>query len=709
MTKEQATLRTILIVDDNLQNITLLEAVLSAEYRIRTATKGSEALKIARKTPPDLILLDIMMPEMNGYDICRALKADATTKSIPVIFVTSLLNSGDEALGFEAGGVDYITKPVIGAVVRTRVKAHLALKIAQDDLEKWNRELELQKLKLEAQNVELRRVRETLELSRDKYAGLYDFAPVGYFTFDVCGHIREANLTGAILLGIERRLLDDIPFNIFIADADGRDAFANHLKTVLHIPGVQKCEIRLTRKDATVMYGEFQSVVVETGIIDTDGYILTSITDGTLAKQLETEIKDAREYAENIVETVRKPLVVLNSDLKILTANLSFYETFQVTSGETIGNSIYDLGNRQWDIPKLRALFENILPNDTVFNNYEVEHNFQTIGMKVILLNGRQIFRENIGSHIILLAMEDITERKRLEEERSRLAMIVESSNDAIFSVSPDDVITSWNGGAENIFGYTAGNIIGSHIFTLLPAECNQQSPHIWQTILSGEQLQYFETNRVGKNEGLIYVSFTASPLLNADGKIIGNSVIARDVTERREMEETIKHQAHYDALTNLPNRQFFMDILSLELAKARRNGKKLALLFLDLNGFKQVNDTFGHSCGDHLLQEVARRLRAGIRESDIVARLGGDEFTVLLPDLTHADDVGFVLKKILGVFETPFMLDEVAVDSATSIGICMFPDDGTSSDVLMKKADSAMYEAKSSGRNSHKFYCDQK
>ncbi|GAM11150.1 cellulose synthesis regulatory protein [Geobacter sp. OR-1] len=128
------------------------------------------------------------------------------------------------------------------------------------------------------------------------------------------------------------------------------------------------------------------------------------------------ELRQAREYAENIVETVREPLVVLDADLKILTVNQSFYNTFKVTPEATIGNFIYDLGNRQWDIPKLRILFEEILPHDTVFNDYEVEHDFPGIGRKIILLNARQIFRENIGSHIILLAMEDITARKEIEE-----------------------------------------------------------------------------------------------------------------------------------------------------------------------------------------------------------------------------------------------------------------------------------------------------
>jgi diguanylate cyclase (GGDEF)-like protein len=149
------------------------------------------------------------------------------------------------------------------------------------------------------------------------------------------------------------------------------------------------------------------------------------------------------------------------------------------------------------------------------------------------------------------------------------------------------------------------------------------------------------------------------------------------------------------------------MDFLTQGLAQSRRSGNKLALLFLDLNGFKQVNDTYGHNCGDHLLQEVARRLKVNIRESDTVARLGGDEFTIMMPDLRQAEDVHIVLKKILTAFESPFMLDGFAIESATSIGISIFPDDGDNGEIMMKNADKAMYEAKKSGGNSYQFYAD--
>jgi putative two-component system response regulator len=172
VTEKNEKIRTILIVDDIKENADLLEAILSTEYLIRTASSGSEALEIAKETLPDLILLDIMMPVMNGYDVCKALKAHSATKKIPVIFVTALLNPGDETRGFEAGGVDYLTKPVIGAVVRVRVKAHLALKEAQDTLEEWNNNL---KKRLLQSIANIRKKTEALMSAEERAGGLHGY------------------------------------------------------------------------------------------------------------------------------------------------------------------------------------------------------------------------------------------------------------------------------------------------------------------------------------------------------------------------------------------------------------------------------------------------------------------------------------------------------------------------------------------------------
>ena len=150
---------------------------------------------------------------------------------------------------------------------------------------------------------------------------------------------------------------------------------------------------------------------------------------GTDRNRMEVAVREALRYAESIVETVREPLVVLNVDLKILSANRSFYNTFKVTPDETVGNFIYDLGDRQWDIPRLRTLFEDILPKNTRFDNFEVEHNFPIIGRKIMLLNARRIYRKDIGMQMILLAIEDITERRLREEELKKLSEELARSN----------------------------------------------------------------------------------------------------------------------------------------------------------------------------------------------------------------------------------------------------------------------------------------
>jgi PAS domain S-box-containing protein len=435
-------------------------------------------------------------------------------------------------------------------------------------------ELEVQQIELEMQNEELRRIQHEFEVSRNKYTELYDFAPVGYFTFDTRGLIREVNLTGAHLLGIERRLLADIPFINFIADADGREIFTRHLETVLQRQGMQRCEIILARKDGSMIHGQLQSVAVD-DIESKEGHVLSSIVDGTAARQLGAEIQDAREYAENIVETVRKPLVVLDFDLKILTANNSFYDIFKVTPEETIGNFIYDLGNRQWDIPKLRVLFEDILPNDSVFNGYEVDHDFPGIGRKIILLNARQIFRKNIGSHIILLAMEDITARKQAEEALLQAgalqSAIFNSANFSSIATDAKGVIQIFNVGAERMLGYTAAEVMNK----ITPADISdpqeviaraeELSLELGTPITPGFEALVFKASRgiediyeltyIRKDGSRFPAVVSVTALRDDQDAIIGYLLIGTDNTARKQAEDALlKAGALQSAIFNSAN-----------------------------------------------------------------------------------------------------------------------------------------------------------
>ena len=180
------------------------------------------------------------------------------------------------------------------------------------------------------------------------------------------------------------------------------------------------------------------------------------------------------------------------------------------------------------------------------------------------------------------------------------------------------------------------------------------------------------------------------------------NEQLQQEITERKRAEETIKQMAYHDALTGLPNRRLFSDRLNLALAHARRNQQKLAVMMLDLDNFKEANDTLGHSEGDKLLQAVGERLTSLLRKGDTVARMGGDEFMLLLPEIAGGEGAAEVAQRILESIREPYVFDDHELHVTTSVGIAVYPDDGKDGDLLMKNADIAMYRAKDLGRDNY-------
>lgn len=219
------------------------------------------------------------------------------------------------------------------------------------------------------------------------------------------------------------------------------------------------------------------------------------------------------------------------------------------------------------------------------------------------------------------------------------------------------------------------------------------------QTIHRGKFVHKFAS---GEGERFEYL---LAPVLDENHRTEATVCISRDVTERVLAEEKIWHNAHYDLLTELPNRRLFLDRLEQELKHSKRSGVPLALLFLDLDGFKQVNDSLGHEAGDHVLCAVADRLIHCVREDDTVARLGGDEFTVILTGARRRADVQLVASNIIDAVAMPFQISGQAVQISASVGIAFYPGDATSAQELMGAADQAMYNAKESGSNRMCFY----
>lgn len=254
--------------------------------------------------------------------------------------------------------------------------------------------------------------------------------------------------------------------------------------------------------------------------------------DITQRKRAERLVQDALDYADNIIATLREPFIVLDKDLRVRSANRCFYQTFHVSPEETEGQFIYDLGNRQWDIPALRTLLKEVLSNNHPIHDYEVEHDFQSIGRKIMRLNALRIREPGNHSELILLAIEDITERRQAQEAKLFLASIVESSEDSMISINFDGFITSWNKAAERLYGYPAVEAIGKPLTMLTLSEDLKQVLSNIDKIKHGEKVEIFDTVRLNKDGREMDLEVVLSPVKDGAGQVIGVSTIARDITE---------------------------------------------------------------------------------------------------------------------------------------------------------------------------------
>ncbi len=297
---------------------------------------------------------------------------------------------------------------------------------------------------------------------------------------------------------------------------------------------------------------------------------------------------------------------------------------------------------------------------------------------------------------LVSSAIRDITERKRTEQEASRLAAVVESSHDAIISMDLDGIVMSWNRGAEHLYGYTEAEMRSRSISVLAPPGHEDEGPDFLRRVRSGDRVDDFETVRARKDGTQVDISLTVSPIREPNGKVIGASAIARDISLRLRYQEQLRFLADHDALTGTRNRRRFERDLGEQIARARRYGEKAALLLLDLDGFKGINDRYGHKCGDRALEEVAAVLKGRLRETDVISRIGGDEFAVLLPyaGADQAQKVAQDLQRVIADNAQVIVPDGRYALSA-SVGIALIDADTEGDEAVLAEADAAMYRDK--------------
>jgi diguanylate cyclase (GGDEF)-like protein/PAS domain S-box-containing protein len=290
-------------------------------------------------------------------------------------------------------------------------------------------------------------------------------------------------------------------------------------------------------------------------------------------------------------------------------------------------------------------------------------------------------------------------ELNHIERKLEEQAQILHQMHESVITMDQAGFITSWNRGAERLFGYTAIEAVGRNVLFLYESDESDDIHQINDLFMQpgGREM---EVRRKKKSGEVFWASLSLSIMCDADSNPVGLIGYLTDITERKNTEKLIHHLAYYDDLTKLPNRTMLTRTIDHALSASGKGGVYGALLFIDLNRFKPINDTLGHLIGDKVLIEVARRLRKAMPEQDVVARLGADEFAVALFDIDKDYHAGFAAQKLIALFHEPFFIDGHALRLGASIGISMYPQDATDTETLLRLADIAMYRAKRGGEN---------
>lgn len=335
---------------------------------------------------------------------------------------------------------------------------------------------------------------------------------------------------------------------------------------------------------------------------------------------------------------------------------------------------------------------------------------------KLAVRRGAQdyLLKDGLDSDSLCRALHSMIQRaanaESSFEEHERAQVTLDSIGDAVISTDAHGLVTYINAVAESLTGWVRQEAAGRPIADV----CRIINAVSREAAADPMGLAVRENRTVGLAPNSILVrrdgheaaiEDSASPIHDRRGHVTGAVMVFRDVTAARVLSTKMSHLAQHDSLTDLPNRILLDDRFAQSMVMAQRHGKKLAVLYLDIDRFKHINDTAGHRAGDELLQSIAKRLLGCVRCSDTVSRQGGDEFVVLLGEVTHAEDAGVTAEKILAAISEPHHIGRLVLNVSTSIGIVIYPGDGTTAEDLLKNADAAMYQAKDCGRNNYQFY----
>ncbi|MHB8348337.1 MAG: diguanylate cyclase domain-containing protein, partial [Acidiferrobacterales bacterium] len=653
----------VLIVEDSPTQAGQLTHLLEKrDFRVTLAANGEDALAAVRQRKPALVISDIMMPKMDGYALCKAIKSDKKLKGIPVMLVTSLTGVQDVMKGLECGADNFIRKPYDEKYLLARVDYIL-----------MNQELRTtQKMQMGVE-ILLGGQKHFITAERQQIVDLM------ISIYEEAVHINEELKTRQTELARSNQSLSGLyRIAVGLNGAATEHEVANKaLERALELPGIGAGWIVLHENDSGFRVAAARNLppgLEVPGAMAGDCLCHKQFRSGKFGGATNIRILEC--------ERLRK----LNGDAH----GLRYHASVPLW-----------IGDRRLGIMNLVGASEQL------FDEADLK-TLHGVGNQVAIALERARLHEHLESLVeqrTAALTAEIVEHKQAEAEIRKLSSAVEKTADSIFITDAKGVIEYVNPSFERITGYNQEEAIGKTPRIVKSGKHDSVFyQKLWATLCRGEVYRDIFINR--KKDGqLYYEEMTLTPLTGEQGETTHFISAGKDITERMQTQERLHYLAHHDVLTDLPNRALFTERLEQALSRSQWRGCTAAVLFLDLDRFKLVNDTLGHEPGDRLLQAIAVRLGSSVREGDTVARFGGDEFAVFLDDVGSPNDIAPIAKKFLEALAPPLTLDGHDFFITASIGICLYPDDGHDAPTLLKNADTAMYRAKQQGGNGYQFY----
>lgn len=576
--------------------------------------------------------------------------------------------------------------------------------------------LPVQKLSLETHgliralnglSLRIKKLEQELLANSEWLQSLYDHVNDGIITIDENGDILTCNAAAERLFGYTSKEVTGRPITSLMTGL--KDMSKRQGPTGQGVVlDARAQEIEATHRDGNPIYVEF--CMGQMDLPEQKAFILT-IRDCTNRKrsedrlrESETRLADAQRLAQfgnwhwnikgNVLTWSDQVFIIFGLDKNKV--ELDFQKSFM--------DAIH---------PEDREMVEQEMQRcrDTL-ESYDIDYRINLPDGTTRYINVKGVINVDRADRAVSLSgtVVDISGRKAAErtirESEERFSATFNHAATGMALIAPDGKILRANERLCDMLGYSREKICN---FTTTAITCVEDIPDeypLTADLLAGKAHQYtMEKRFLSSNGEKIWVNQSVSLIRDQDGKPAYFVAVIEDIRDRKKYDEELQHLAHYDTLTGLPNRTLFNDRLDETTKRARRSGTEFAVMFLDLDRFKKINDTFGHKWGDEFLNEVAARIQKCVRDADTVSRLSGDEFAIILHDIDGGERAAQVAKRILSSIAVPYKIDNSEVFVTSSIGISVFPDDGADAEVLLRCADSAMYSAKDAGKNNYRFF----